>query len=44
VCSPVIRVRAAEGAAAARFAGVHYIKCLSLAAAVEYIMCDSLRP
>jgi len=44
VCSPVLRAPAAAGAPGARFEGVHYIKCLSLAALVEYIMCDSLRP
>ena len=43
VCSPVVRAPAAAGAVGARFAGIHYIKCLSLAAVIEYIMCDSLR-
>ena len=45
VTSPIIKAPLAEGqpAAAARFSGNLYLKCLSLASAIEWILCDSLR-
>jgi hypothetical protein len=47
VCSPVVKTSAvAPGtttAAAAKFSGNLYMKCMSLAGALEWIMCDSLR-
>ncbi|CAK0785220.1 hypothetical protein CVIRNUC_008426 [Coccomyxa viridis] len=45
VTSPIIKAPLAAGqpAAAARFSGNLYLKCLSLASAIEWILCDSLR-
>ena len=48
VCSPVVKTGAVPSgtgsAAAARFSGNLYMKCMSLAGAIEWVLCDSMRP
>jgi hypothetical protein len=49
VCSTIIRTPAQQKSCksatpADAFQGNLYLKCLSLAAAMEWILCDSLRP
>ncbi|KAK9792040.1 hypothetical protein WJX73_001274 [Symbiochloris irregularis] len=44
VTSPVLKPQSSNREGGGRFTGSYYLKCLSLAAAVEWILCDGLRP